>query len=98
MEILAQAPQYIEKEEVSELTFPRVDVIGTMAKRMIRSSTVLQAMRLGNLDRFKVKIIFEDDEDVKMVDTTIWSVTEKMLVLKAGIMIPVHRVHSVKFL
>ncbi|MBL4658046.1 MAG: hypothetical protein JKX73_08615, partial [Flavobacteriales bacterium] len=97
-EILTQAPQNIEKEEVSELTFPRGDVIGTTAKRVSRSSKVLQAMRLGNLSHFKVKIIFEDDQDVKVVNTTIWSVTEKMLVLKAGIMIPVHRVHSVKFL
>ena len=64
---------------------------------MIRGSDVLQAMKLGNIGHDKVKIIFEDKQMLRIVHTTIWSVTEKMIVLKAGVMIPVKRIHSIKF-
>ena len=97
MDSLAQSPKTIEKEQVSKLTFPKNDVLDNTAEKLMRSSDIEQAMRLGNIERYKVKIIFEDKEDVKMVHTTIWAVTEKRIALKAGVMIPVHRIHSIKF-
>jgi len=63
----------------------------------MRQVDIIQAMRLGNIERYKVKIIFEDTESIKMVKTTIWAVTERRIVLKRGVVIPVHRIHSIKF-
>ena len=54
-------------------------------------------MKLGNSKKFKVHIIFEDKEGLKKVETTIWGVTEKNIILKRGTLIPIHRIHEIKF-
>lgn len=97
MDSLAKSPQNIEKEEVSKLAFPKEEVLDNSTDRVMRSTDIEQAMKLGNIERYKVKIIFEDSESMRLVHTTIWAVTEKRIVLKAGVVIPVHRIHSVKF-
>ena len=91
------SPVIIQKEEVDKLYFPTNDVLDDSAKRMMRKVDIIQAMRLGNIERYKIKIIFEDTKSIKMVHTTIWAVTEKKIVLKRGVVIPVHRIHAIEF-
>jgi len=91
------SPAIIEKEKVSNLYFPQNDVLDDPAEKMMRKGDIIQAMRLGNIERYKVKIIFEDTESIKIVNTTIWGVTEKKIVLKKGTVIPVHRIHQIEF-
>ena len=97
MDSLVQTPTLIEKEKVDNLYFPQNDVLDDPAEKMMRRSDIIQAMRLGNIERYKVKIIFEDTENLKVVNTTIWAATEKRIVLKRGVVIPVHRILSIKF-
>lgn len=97
MEPLTNIPTLIEKEEVSELYFPQNDVLDNSAERIMRQVDIIQAMRLGNIERYKVKIIFKDTAGLKKVETTIWAVTEKKIVLKKGVVIPVHRIHKIEF-
>lgn len=94
---LTTSPTIIEKEKIGGLYFPQNDVLGSPAEKTMRQVDIIQAMRLGNIERYKVKIIFEDTDSIKVVNTTIWAVTEKRIVLKQGVIIPVHRIHSVKF-
>ncbi|MBL4578682.1 MAG: hypothetical protein JKY18_12360 [Flavobacteriales bacterium] len=91
-------PKIIQKEQVSQLHFPQEDVLLSCEDNIARTIDLYYASNLGNLDRFKVKLIFEDNKMQRLVETTIWAVTEKMVVLKKGVMIPIHRVHRVKFL
>lgn len=97
MEPLTNIPTLIEKEEVSKLYFSQNDVLDNSAERMMRQVDIIQATRLGNIERYKVKIIFEDTAGLKKVETTIWAVTEKEIVLKKGVVIPVHRIHKIDF-
>ncbi|HXB11750.1 MAG TPA: hypothetical protein VNZ45_07175, partial [Bacteroidia bacterium] len=60
-----------------------------------RRSEIEKAIRLGNMFKGKVKIVFEDSEGMKMVETTVWSLTDKNVLLKNGIPLPIHRVHSI---
>ena len=53
------------------------------------------ALTLGNLEHVKIKIYFEDDEGPKVVDTTIWGVTDSRVILKQGVVIPVNRIHKI---
>ena len=94
---LTQPATKIEKEKIAELYFPQNDVLVNPAEKTMRQLDIIQAMRLGNIERYKVKITFEDTNSIKVVNTTIWAVTEKRIVLKKGVVIPVHRIHSVKF-
>jgi hypothetical protein len=88
--------QPIEKEEVENLKFPSTDVLNDIEKIDERRSELGRALTLGNIEHAKIRIYFEDDSSCKVVETTVWGITDKRVILKQGVVIPIHRVHSVK--
>lgn len=89
-------PAIIEKENISGLKFPASDVLTSKDEIKIRAANLEKALKLGNLEHGKIKIIFEDSEGIKQVDTTVWGVTDKRVILKQGAVVPIHRIHEVK--
>ena len=85
----------VEKEMVSGLTFPMNDVLNEPELIRKRAAVLHHATSLGNLDQHKVQIVFEDQEGMKRVITTIWALTEHRIVLKNNRTIPIQRIHSV---
>ena len=85
----------IEKEQVDSLKFPPTEVL--LDKDLIkeRESELNRALSLGNLEHTKIKIYFEDDTSRKIVETTVWGVTDKRVILKQGVVIPINRVHKI---
>ena len=86
----------IEKENISSLRFPNSEVLEDVEKRIDRITDLNRALSLGNLEQQKIKIYFEDDQSFKMVETTVWGVTDKRVILKQGVVIPINRVHYIK--
>jgi len=86
----------IEKEMIENLKFPSSEVLIDSAKMKERSTDLERALSLGNLEHSKIKIYFEDEQACKMVETTVWAVTDKRVILKQGVGIPINRIHSVK--
>lgn len=84
----------IDKEHIAELKFPAVEVLEDDQEITERMSEINRALALGNLEHSKIKIFFEDVESKKVVDTTVWAVTDKNIILKQGVMIPIHRIHK----
>ena len=89
-------PVLIEKEEISSLTFPKTPVNKSLDETKILKHNLRRAMILGNLHRTKSKIIFEDNEGLKEVRTTVWAVGDKNIVLKQGTIIPINRIVSIR--
>lgn len=96
MEVTVLIPTIIEKEVVDSLTFPKEEVLSTPEEISQRRLFLEKGTILGNNHRVKFKIIFEDNEDVKQVETTIWATTENNILLKRGMIIPIHRIHEIK--
>lgn len=84
----------IDKEDIALLKFPTTDVLDDVEEIKTRISDINRALSLGNLEHSKIKIFFEDDESKKIVDTTVWGVTDKNVMLKQGVMIPIHRIYK----
>ena len=84
----------IEKEEIASLKFPTTDVLDDDNDIKTRISDINRALSLGNLEHSKIKIFFEDNESKKIVNTTVWAVTDKNVILKQGVMIPIHRIYK----
>ena len=84
----------IEKEDVASLKFPTIDVLDDDNEIKMRISDINRALSLGNLEHSKIKIFFEDNESKKIVDTTVWAVTDKNVILKQGVRIPIHRIYK----
>lgn len=87
--------QLIEKEEVVGLVFPKEEVHKDAQSAKERAQRIHRATSLGNLEKYKVTIVFEDAAGLKKISTTIWAQTEKKIVLKGGSSIPVHRIWDV---
>ncbi|MFV5700796.1 hypothetical protein ACM55F_02895 [Flavobacterium sp. XS2P12] len=84
----------IDKEDIALLKFPITDVLDDVDEIKTRISEINRALSLGNLEHSKIKIFFEDIESKKIVDTTVWGVTDKNVILKQGVMIPIHRIYK----
>lgn len=86
-------PTLIDKELISSLSFKTTRVVKQHPKLIdqIRSAT-----RLGNAYQGKVSILFEDDEGVKRVETTIWAHGAKYICLKGGMWLPINRIIEIK--
>jgi hypothetical protein len=85
----------VEKETIANMKFPEEEVLLGQEQINNRQYEAERAMKLGNYFKDKVKIIFEDNESLKMVETTIWGVIDKRLLLKRGLMLPLYRVHEI---
>jgi hypothetical protein len=88
-------PIEIQKEFVGQLKFPREEVLTNGNLQKERTQAILNATRLGNGSKIKVKIVFEDAEGLKLVHTTIWGATPNFIILKRGVTIPINRIHFI---
>jgi hypothetical protein len=86
----------IEKEEIARLKFPKSDVLRTEKDRKSLQDELDRAMALGNLEHQKVKIYFEDEKKKRIVHTTIWALTDKAIVLKQNITLPLNRIYKLE--
>nr|WP_294936839.1 hypothetical protein [uncultured Flavobacterium sp.] len=85
----------IDKEKIGTLLFPNNDVLEDDKEAIKQRRKELdRALTLGNLEHLKIKIYFEDDTSKKMVDTTIWGLTEERIILKQGVVIPIKRIYK----
>lgn len=87
----------IPKEQVASLRFPSGEVLKTKEERLALYEKLKQATVLGNIDHSKIRVVFEDDQGRKMIETTIWATGEKNIVLKHGMTIPIHRIVELSF-
>lgn len=85
----------IDKEKISELVFPAQEVLSDKTAIEDRKVILHRATSLGNLEKHKVIITFEDAEGIKEVFTTIWAITDNKAILKGGRVLPVQRIHKV---
>ena len=86
--------QSIEKEDIRQLHFPATDVLDERADMVQRQVELSRALSLGNLEHGKIRIYFEDATSKKMVETTVWALTDNSVVLKQGIGIPINRIYK----
>ena len=86
----------IPKESVNEYTFIKIEVLVSINDIRQRKIDLNRALILGNAYRRKVKLIFETTKGLCQVETTMWAVTEKNVILKGGKIIPIIAVHKVR--
>jgi hypothetical protein len=95
MSAAERTPVSIAKEAIINLRFPIGEVLKNKDDISRRRKSLDRAMILGNVEKSKVRIIFEDEAHMQMVETTIWGVTEERVILKGGVVIPMQRIHEV---
>jgi uncharacterized protein (UPF0248 family) len=86
----------IPKESVDQCEFPSEEVLEDPAAIADRRKMLERATSMGNTEHTKFKIVFQDDEAVKQVETTIWATGDRNISLKHGKTIPIHRIREVR--
>ena len=95
MSAAERMPLRIEKETLSNLSFPSTEVLKSKEDIQRRRVNLERAVTLGNVEKNKVCVIFEDAQQVKLVETTIWGVTNERVIFKGGLAIPTKRILEV---
>lgn len=93
---MTEIPVIIDKEAIPSLYFPDSEVLTSLSEIEKRFDDLQKAAQLGNGDHVKMKIYFEDSEGLKRVETTVWAVTDKRIILKHGATIPINRIREIK--
>jgi predicted phosphodiesterase len=86
----------VEKEVIADFHFPAVEVLTREADTQEREKALKMAISLGNLEHQKVRIYFADDQGQKVVETTIWGITDQAIILKKNVRIPINRVSKLE--
>ncbi|WGH75632.1 hypothetical protein P8625_00275 [Tenacibaculum tangerinum] len=87
--------QTVAKEQIKFLKFPKEEVLKKNQAVANRFIDLQRALSLGNLEREKVSIFFMDTQGLKKVETTVWGITDKSVILKQGTIIPLERIVSI---
>ena len=88
-----------DKIHHSPIQFKQTDVLNSPKERMERLKTLNAAMKLGNHHKHKVRLsIMNASDQLIEIKAKVWSVTEKYVILKNSIMIPISSIMIVNFM
>ena len=93
---MIHAPAF-NKEDIPTVQFKPGDVLTDKEDILRRREDLEKAMRIGNNEHGKVKIVFETTKGIFHVDTTVWSVTQNNVMLKSSNIIPIRCILQVSF-
>lgn len=83
----------------SLINYRQQDVLNSPFEREERQKTLNSALKLGNNHKHKVRIHFMDiHEETHQVVASVWAVTEKYVVLKNNIMIPISSIVKIDYM
>ncbi|MBE8714509.1 hypothetical protein [Sphingobacterium hungaricum] len=83
----------IEKEEITN--YKIIPAAQDHTQELM--SKLFSAQRLGNEFKGKTRIVFQTEDGPKMIETTVWSLTEKYLQIKGGVLIPLKALLEVEY-
>ena len=91
----ALKPTLIEKELIPKLNFKKTLEFEQSPEL---KNKLVEATRLGNSYKGKMRIEFIDDESEKAVETTIWATGAKFICLKGGVWLPISRILKISMI
>ncbi len=90
--------EQIPKERITELECKHIEVLDTNIELTDRKNCIERAINLSKNFYVKAQIVFETEEGLKEVVTTIWAAGEEHIVLKGGISMPICCIRKVTIL
>lgn len=90
--MISKEYEMVEKELIATFQFPESEVIMDKESKSELDRQLERAISLGNLEHQKVRIFFEDNKGRKVVETTIWGITDQAILLKRNVRVPKKRI------
>lgn len=90
--------QLLTPDSFYDVKFTKADVLTSFFDKKERLKKLVAAMKLGNNHKMQVRIFFMNANDQLVeIQAKVWSVTEKYVVLKNDIMIPISSIQDVNY-
>jgi hypothetical protein len=87
------------KLQLNNIQFKSENVLYSAHDKYELREKLISAMKLGNNHKQKVRIQFLNDVDKQLeIKAKVWSVTEKYVILRNSIMIPISAITDVNFI
>ncbi|MEM9340130.1 MAG: hypothetical protein AAGA66_15455 [Bacteroidota bacterium] len=87
----------IDKSTLRNMPFKTREILVDKDDIQRRLDDLNRAMLLGNLFKETVRLQFQNSRSEPMeTEATVWSVTEKNVILKGGLTIPIHSISKVR--
>ena len=88
-----------DKLRLSQIKFTKEDVLPSILEKTERLKKLISAMKLGNNHKQKVRIQFVNENNQLLeIKAKVWSVTEKYVILKNSISIPISSIREVNYI
>lgn len=87
----------VDKNTFNALKFHSNDVLNTNDERIDRYNDLTIALKLGNLYKEKVTIVFKELNGLRKIYTTVWQIDKEIVSLKGGVTLPTRSIVNVKF-
>ena len=82
----------------AKIQFKKEEVLSSVHEKSERLKRLISAMKLGNNHKQKVRIHFMNINDQLMeIKAKVWSVTEKYVILRNSIAIPITSIREVNY-
>lgn len=87
-----------DQSHVADIQFKKEDVLTSIQEKKERLKRLISAMKLGNNHKQKVRIHFMNVNDQLLeIKAKVWSVTEKYVILRNSIAIPISSIQNVNY-
>lgn len=87
-----------ETVQNANIQFKKEEVLTSMHEKAERLKKLISAMKLGNNHKQKVRIHFMNINDQLLeIKAKVWSVTEKYVILRNSIAIPISSIREVNY-
>ena len=87
-----------DHSHVSNIKFKKDDALSSTYEKRERMKKLISAMKLGNNHKQKVRIHFMNVNDqILEIKAKVWSVTEKYVILRNSIAIPISSIRDVNY-
>lgn len=87
----------IDRNSIPQLEFLSKDVLVTINSRKSRQKQLQDATFIGNIEEKKVTLEFLSKSGCHFLHTTIWAVTNELVVLKEKQQIPIKSIRAIEF-
>lgn len=85
----------VKEDQEKLLRFPQINVLEHRIDQVNDALNLKKAFFMENLNRTKLKIFFTDHSGLHKVETSVWTISEKAIILKNNTVVPLSDIIAV---
>ncbi len=88
---------WVDTEEIVLLHFPKEDILFSKDEQAERKALIEEIQTKDTFKTRTFRIVFQDIEGLKAIISRIWGLSEKEVILKEGVTIPIQRILKIDY-